>query len=105
MDQKSTDKSFIANSFCEYFSTIARNLKSKPAEENLPYQVTESQFTSKAVKESEILKKLKHLKRKKASGLDNFPPALLKCKAASLSNPVGKLPRPDAFFRLRCFSF
>ena len=44
---KSTDKSFIANSFCEYFSTIARNLKSKlivhrdfvwskPAEENLP---------------------------------------------------------------------
>ena len=44
---KSTDKSFIANSFCEYFSTITRNLKSKlivlrdfvwskPAEENLP---------------------------------------------------------------------
>ena len=103
MDQKSTGKSFIANSFCEYFSTIARNLKSKPAEENLPYHVTQSQFTSKAVKESEILKKLKHLKRKKASGLDNFPPGLL--KAASLSNPGGKLSRPDAFFRLRCFSF
>ena len=103
MDQKSTGKSFIANSFCEYFSTIARNLKSKPAEENLLYQVTQSQFTSKAVKESEILKKLKHLKRKKASGLDNFPPGLL--KAASLSNPGGKLSRPDAFFRLRCFSF
>ena len=53
---KLTDKSLIANSFCEYFSTIARNLKSKsillrdfvwsnPAEENLPIQVTESQFS------------------------------------------------------------
>ena len=63
---KSADKSFIAMSFCEYFSTTARNLKSKsivlrdfvwskPAEENLPNQVTESQFTFKVVKESEIL--------------------------------------------------
>ena len=67
---KLTDKSLIANSFCEYFSTIARNLKSKsillrdfvwsnPAEENLPIQVTESQFSFKAVKESEVLKELK----------------------------------------------
>ena len=73
---KSTDKSFIANSFCEYFSTVARNLKSKsillrdfawskPAEENLPNQVTESQFSFKAVKELEIFKELKNLKRKK----------------------------------------
>ena len=57
---KSTDKSFIANSFCKYFSTVARNLKSKsillcdfvwskPDEENFPKQVTESQFTFKAV--------------------------------------------------------
>ena len=64
---KLTDKSLIANSFCEYFSTIARNLKSKsillrdfvwsnPAEENLSIQVTESQFSFKAVKESEVLK-------------------------------------------------
>ena len=63
---KSADKSFIAMSFCEYFSTTARNLKSKsialrhfvwskPAEENLPNQVTESQFTFKVAKESEIL--------------------------------------------------
>ena len=59
---KSTDKSFIANSFCEYFSTVARNLKSKsillrdfvwskPSEDNLPNQVAESQFTFKAVKQ------------------------------------------------------
>ena len=70
---KLTDKSFVANSFCEYLITIARNLKSKsiilrdfvwskPAKENLPSQVTESQFTFKAVKESDILIELKNLK-------------------------------------------
>ena len=63
---------------------IARNLKSKsillrdfvwrnPAEENLPNQVTESQFTFKAVKESEILKELKNLKRKKRLDRIIFP--------------------------------
>ena len=97
---KSTDKSLIANSFCEYFSTVARNLKSKSillrdfvwsklaAEENVPNQVTESQFTFKAATELEILKKLKNLKRKKASGLDNFPPGLLKDVALVLSKPL-----------------
>ena len=98
---KSTDKSFIANSFCEYmyFSTVAKNLKgksilprdfvwSKPAEENLPNQVTESQFTFKPVKESEILKELKNLKLKKVSGLDNFPPGLLKDAALVLTKPL-----------------
>jgi len=96
---KSIDKSFIANSFCEYFSSIARCLKrksillrefvwSKPAEGNLPKQFTESQFTFKAVKESDILKELKNLKRKKASGLDNFPPGLLKDAAYVLTTPL-----------------
>lgn len=95
---ESTDKSFIANSFCEYFTTIARNLKSKsillrdfvwskPAGD-LPDQVTESQFTFRAVKESEIFKKLKNLKRKKATGLDNFPPGLLKDAAHVLTKPL-----------------
>ena len=80
MDQKSTDKTLIANSFCEYFSTIARNLKrksillrdfvwSKPVEEHLLNQVTENQFTFNAVKESEILKELRNLKQRKESGL------------------------------------
>ena len=96
---KLIDKSLIANSFGEYFSTIARNLKSKsillrdfvwssPAEENLPIQVTESQFSFKAVKESEVLKELKNLKRIKASGLDNFPPGLLKDAALVLTKPL-----------------
>ena len=97
---KSTDKTLIANSFCEYFSTIARNLKrksillrdffvwSKPVEEHLPNQVTEKQFTFNAVKESEILKELRNLKRRKAPGLDNFPPGLLKDAALVLTKPL-----------------
>ena len=96
---KSTDKSFIANSFCEYLITIARNLKSKsivlcdfvcskPTEENLPSQVTESQFTFKAVKESDILIELKNLKQEKASGLDNFSSGLLKNAALVLTKPL-----------------
>ena len=96
---KSIDKSFIANSFCKYFGTVARNLKSKsillrdfvwskPVEENLPKQVTESQFTFKALKELETLKELKNVKRKKASGLDNFPPGMLNDAALVLIKPL-----------------
>ena len=48
----------------------------------------ESQFTFKTVKESEILKELKNLKQKKASGLDNFPPGLLKDAALVLTKPL-----------------
>ena len=40
------------------------------------------------MKESEILKELKNLKRKKASGLDNFPPGLLKDAAHVLTKPL-----------------
>ena len=61
---------------------------SKPAEEHLPNQVTESQFTFKAAKVLEILKELKNVKRKKASGLDNFPPGLLKDAALVLTEPL-----------------
>lgn len=93
---KLTDKRFVANSFCEYLITIARNLKSKsivlhdfvwskPAKENLPSQVTESQFTFKAVKESDILIELKNLDQEKASGLDNFSSGLLKDVALVLT--------------------
>ena len=88
---KSTDKSFITNSFCKYFSTVARNLyleQTCSAEENLPDQVTESQFTFETAKESDILKELRNLKRKKASGLDNFPSGLLKDDALVLTQPL-----------------
>ena len=96
---KLTDKGFIANSFCEYLITITRNLKSKsialrdfvwskPAKENLPSQVTESQFTFKDMKESDILIELKNLKQEKASGLDNFSSGLLKDAALVLTKPL-----------------
>ena len=61
---------------------------SKPVEKHLPNQVTENQFTFNAVKESEILKELRNLKRRKASGLDNFPPGLLKDAALVLTKPL-----------------
>ena len=51
-------------------------------------QFTESQFTFKAVKESDILNELKSLKRKNASGLDNFPLGLLKDAAYALTTPL-----------------
>ena len=80
MDQNQLTKASLQTAFANIScSTVARNLKSKsillrdfvwskPDEENLPKQVTESQFTFKAVKE------LKNLKRKIAFGLDNSPP-------------------------------
>lgn len=62
----STDKSFLANSFGEYFRTVARNMKSKSIllrdftwskpEKNFANQVTESQFTFETAKESDIPK-------------------------------------------------
>ena len=60
---------------------------SKPAGENIPNEVTKSQFTFGLVKESEVFKELKNFKRKKAMGLDNFPPGLLKNAAHVLTKP------------------
>ena len=47
-----------------------------------------SAFTFNAVKVSEILKELRNLKRRKASGVDNFPPGLLKDAALVLTKPL-----------------
>ena len=77
--------------FCFHAESKRRLCKkngSKPVEEHLPNQVTENQFTFNAVKESEILKELRNLKRRKASGLDNFPPGLLKDAALVLTKPL-----------------
>ena len=49
---------------------------SNPNGRTLP-QVKEK-FLFRSVKEEEILTELKNLKRKKATGLDNLPPGLLK---------------------------
>ena len=86
---KTTDKKFIAESFCDCFTNVAINLKKKsfllrdivwsnPSEIRLP-QVKEK-FLFRAVKEDEILTELKNLKRKKATGLDNLPSGMLKAR-------------------------
>ena len=94
---KTTDKKFIAESFCDYFTNVAINLKKKsfllhdlvwsnPSEIRLP-QVKEK-LLFRAVKEEEILTELKNLKRKKATGLDNLPPGLLKDAARVIAKPL-----------------
>ena len=45
-------------------------------------------FLFRAVKEEEILTELKNLKRKKATGLDNLPPGLLKDAAGVIAKPL-----------------
>ena len=94
---KTTDKKFIAESFCDYFTNVAINLKKKsfllrdvvwknPSEIRLP-QVKEK-LLFRAEKEEEILTELKNLKRKKATGLDNLPPGLLKDAAGVIAKPL-----------------
>ena len=45
-------------------------------------------FLFRTVKEEEILTELKNLKRKKATGLDNLPPGLLKDAARVIAKPL-----------------
>ena len=95
---ETTDKSFIAKSFCSYFSNVATMLKrksfflrdfiwSRPNGAHYLEQVSE-RFSFRAVNETEIFKELKFLRRKKATGLDNFPPGLLKDVASVIVKPL-----------------
>ena len=59
---------------------------SNPNGMTLP-QVKEK-FLFRAVKEEEILTELKNLKRKRATGLDNLPPGLLKDAAGVIAKPL-----------------
>ena len=94
---KTTDNKSIAESFCDYFTNVAIKLKKKsfllrdlvwsnPNGMTLP-QVKEK-FLFRIVKEEEILTELKNLKRKKATGLDNLPPRLLKDAAGVIAKPL-----------------
>lgn len=95
---KTTDKKLIANTFCNYFSNVARLLKSssfllcdfiwsRPTQQNY-LQPVKTNFLFKEVHESQIYKELRNLKRKKATGLDNFPPGLLKDAALVIAKPL-----------------
>lgn len=94
---KTTDKKFIAESFCDYFTNVAIKLKNKsfllrdlvwsnPSEIRLP-QVKEK-FLFTTVKDEEILTELRNLKRKKATGLDNLPPGFVKDAAGIIAKPL-----------------
>ena len=96
--KQTTDNIAIANTFCQYFSCVARKLKcssnvikdyvwGKPAViENFVNGGVN--FNFKHVNEKEIYNELKNLKRKKAQGLDDIPPGLLKDAASLIAKPL-----------------
>jgi len=57
---------------------------SRPTQQNY-LQPVKTNFLFKEVHESQIYKELRNLKRKKATGLDNFPSGLLKNAASVIA--------------------
>ena len=95
---KTTHKKLIANTFCDYFTNVAGLLKSssfllrdftwsRPTQQNY-LQPMKTNFLFKEVHKLQIYKELRNLKRKKATGLDNFPPGLLKDAASVIAKPL-----------------
>ena len=95
---KTSDNRVIANTLCNYFPGVANLLKSKsfllrdftwmkPSKHNFvtPCPV---KFTLNEVCQADVYKELSNLKRKKATGLDNLPPGLLKDVAPVLAKPL-----------------
>ena len=81
-DSLITDENHIANEFCAYFTNSGATSKAKSFQicdsiwrrfvfETIPY--AKNKFCFRAVTELEILKELKKLNRRKATGLDNLP--------------------------------
>ena len=91
--------SLIASKFCSFFSCIAGQLKStsillKNFVWSQPYQNPNKTYTTfkfRPVTVNETFKHLKKLKRKKASGIDNLPPGLLKDTAFNIAKPLNNL--------------
>ena len=91
----------IANALCSYYSNAANSLKSKslllrdftwnkPSDYNLGPTCSEK-FTLNGVSEIDVYQELDNLKRKKAAGIDNLPPGLLKDAAYVLAKPLTHL--------------
>eukprot|EP00794_Sanderia_malayensis_P006580 gene6580-7323_t len=95
---KTTDNGTTANTLCSYFSNVANSLKSKSfplrvftwmkPTENILAPLCSEKFSLKEVSEADVYKELKNLERKKATGLDNLPPGLLKDIAPILTKPL-----------------
>ena len=69
-------KKFISNGFCDFFTNAAINLKRKSfllrdfvwCKNGTKPPLSKEKFLFRAVKEADILRELKKLKRKKATG-------------------------------------
>ena len=92
-----TDSNKIkANIFCNYFSNVVNDLKSKVCSLSslcwrLPVTIkpkTHKVFKFHQVSKSTIEKHLLRLKKSKSTGLDGLPPALLKDSASALCHPL-----------------
>ena len=95
-EEEISNKETITNGFCQFFSSIAVRLLqtlhpikdfvgNKP--KNLPIWTTQK-FSFHSVTPSEICKCLRKLRRKKAHGIDELPPNLLKDVANEISKPL-----------------
>ena len=94
--KSSIEKKLRANQFCNFFSSVAANLKRKALP--LPdYIWGSSQHPSKDIKTVFafthvttvfVEKELKNLKRKKAAGVDNIPSGMIKDVASMLAKPL-----------------
>ena len=91
-----SNKESIANGFGQIFSSIAIRILQTlhPIKDfvqnkltNLPIQTTQK-FSFHSVTPSEICKCLRKLRRKKAHGIDELPPNLLKDVANEISKPL-----------------
>ena len=84
---KTTDKKSIAESFCDYFTNVAIKLKKKSFLLRDLVWSNPNGMTLPQVKEKFLFRSVKNLKRKKATGLDNLPPGLLKDAAGVIAKP------------------
>ena len=89
----------IANAFCQHFSTVASKLKAQSIklkdfiwnnQESATSNITPTRsiFTFRRVTVDEIYRDLRKIKPKKAAGLDNIPPRLLRDAANEISQPL-----------------
>lgn len=99
-----TDKLFIANSFCEYFGSVAKSLQDTVMKLCFPTWKTYSfnfltgfvnpsglRFTFTEVNQQQILQIVRSLKSSKSPGLDEIPPRLIIDAADELIVPLTML--------------
>ena len=95
-DKVINDKVSIAQGFCNFYSSVASKLKLKAFPlinfiwkfEKPSQPINNARFHFLAVSDLDVLKYLKNLKRKSATGLDNIPTYFLKDTAYVICKPL-----------------